>query len=374
MLLLLTGAGHVDGRMLRCDVAGSPFIDALSATLRRDPAVRAHVATPGQPLPPELVDAATSGGVLVADADVWFSPAAADALLHAAGPLRVTFGGDTLAVHLPAADAPAIAGRALPARAAEVALPAASMDVDASMIDEADAPVRVRNLADLAVCEAAILRGRAVDAALAGVRIRDLGSVRIRGELRCGEGVEIDANVIIQGKVVLGDGVKIGANCILTDAAIGDGCDIRPFTTVENASVGAGTFVGPYARLRPGAVIGERSQIGNFVEIKNSDVGPGSRINHMAFVGDATLGPRVTLGAATITCNHNGTTVARTVIGEGAYVGSGTMLVAPVEIGENAMVGAGSTISKDAPPGKLTLARAKQVTVPGWNPAGQEPK
>lgn len=370
MLLLTTGLDRVDRRMLECSVAGAPFAEALTAALRRDASVRHHVA--GSALSSEI-EAAASSGILVADADVWFPAAAAARILglvrHAARPFRIVAGGDVLAIYLPPPHAVDCLRKGdLPACATAVALQGAG-DVAARATDEVRGAMRLRDWVDVACCESAILRARAEALARSGVRIRDLDRVWIRGELRCGAGVEIDTGVIVEGTVELGDDVKVGAHCILAASTIGAGCDIRPYTIVENATVGAGTFVGPYGRLRPGAVIGERSQIGNFVEIKNSDVGPGSRINHMAFVGDATLGARATLGAGTVTCNHTGTGVARTEIGEGAYVGSGTMLVAPVTIGANAMVGAGSTVTKDAPAGRLTLARARQVVVPGWRPA-----
>jgi acetyltransferase-like isoleucine patch superfamily enzyme len=382
MLLLLTGIGRVDPGLLRCDVAGVPFAHAPTASLRDGEAARTHVADGGAPLSAEAREAARTGGVLVADADAWFPAAAAARLLAAArraeSPLRVASPhGGTLAVHLPPAHAAAVLGEgdgALPATAGDVAPPEGEW-TEVEVGEGAEAARRVRTMLDLAECETALLRERARAAARAGVRIRDLDRVAIRGELHCGAGVEIDVGVVIQGTVRLGDGVRIGAHAIVIDSTLDAGCDVRPYSLVENATVGAGTFVGPYGRLRPGSVIGERVQIGNFVEVKSSRIGPGSRINHLAFVGDSTLGRNVTLGAATITCNHGHGGVARTVIGDGAYVGSGTQLVAPVEIGENATIGAGSTVTRDAPAGELTLARARQVTVPGWRPPGAgEPK
>jgi bifunctional UDP-N-acetylglucosamine pyrophosphorylase / glucosamine-1-phosphate N-acetyltransferase len=229
-----------------------------------------------------------------------------------------------------------------------------------------------QSMSDIAAVERGELRSRADDAMRAGVRVRDPQNISIRGELRCGTGVEIDLNVIIEGTVNLGDGVKVGANCILINATIGANSRVNPYTMVEDAVIGANALVGPYARVRPGSTIGQSVQIGNFVEIKNSEIGDHSRINHLAFIGDATLGRAVTIGAGTITCNHDGVAVRRTVIGDEAYVGSGCLLVAPVVIGKNATIGAGSTITEDAPPGKLTLARSRQVTVSDW--ARPEPK
>jgi bifunctional UDP-N-acetylglucosamine pyrophosphorylase/glucosamine-1-phosphate N-acetyltransferase len=160
--------------------------------------------------------------------------------------------------------------------------------------------------------------------------------------------------------------VRIGASCILTRVTIGDDTEIRPFTMMEDASIGDHGFVGPYARVRPHTAVGPRAQIGNFVELKGARLGRGNRINHLSFVGDATFGDDVTLGAGTITCNHDGVRCQPTAIGAGAYVGSGCVLVAPVTIGEGATIGAGSTITKDAPPSRLTLARTRQVVVESW--------
>ena len=219
---------------------------------------------------------------------------------------------------------------------------------------------------ELAELERRLLMERAVAALRQGVRIHDPARVYIRGSLECGSGVSIDSNVIIEGNVFLGNNVKIGANSILRTSRIGDGTQINPFSLVEQSSVGAASFVGPYARIRPGSVIGDNVQIGNYVEIKNSRIGDGSRVNHHTFIGDALLADHVTIGAGTITCNHDGVGTNRTVIERGAYVGSGCNLVAPLRIGENAIVGAGSTIVRDVPGGKLTLARQRQTTIENW--------
>lgn len=219
---------------------------------------------------------------------------------------------------------------------------------------------------DLAALERGILKARADDALRAGVRIRDPQTISIRGELHCGSGVEIDINVIIEGRVRLDDGVKVGANCILINATIGAQSRVNPYTMVEDAVIGANTRIGPYARIRSGSTIGDSVQIGNFVEIKNSEIGDASRINHLAFIGDATLGRAVTIGAGTITCNHDGISTKRTLIGDEAYIGSGSLLVAPLVIGEHATIGAGSTITEDAPAGRLTLGRSRQLTIPDW--------
>ena len=199
-----------------------------------------------------------------------------------------------------------------------------------------------------------------------GVFVHDAKRLDIRGDLVCGGGVEIDINVIIEGRVVLEDDVKIGASSILKDCRIGRGTIINPFSLIENASVGNNCRVGPYGRLRPGTKIENDVQIGNFVEIKNSNILSECRINHLSFVGDADLAERVTLGAGVITCNHNGVGVNRTQIEQGAYVGSGCNLLAPLKININATVAAGSTITEEVAPDTLTIARSRQVTIKNW--------
>ena len=200
----------------------------------------------------------------------------------------------------------------------------------------------------------------------AGVRLADPARLDVRGELSCGSDVEIDVNCLFEGQVALGDGVRIGANCIVRDASIGAGAVIHPFTHIEGASVGAGALVGPYARLRPGADLGEEVHIGNFVEVKNSTLARGAKANHLAYLGDATVGERVNFGAGSITANYDGANKHRTVIGSDVHVGSNCVLVAPVTLGDGATIGGGSTIAKPAPAGQLTVARARQVTLPGW--------
>ena len=200
----------------------------------------------------------------------------------------------------------------------------------------------------------------------AGVRLADPARLDVRGTLSCGSDVEIDVNCLFEGQVALGDGVRIGAHCIVRDASIGAGAVIHPFTHIEGASVGAGALVGPYARLRPGADLGEEVHIGNFVEVKNSTLARGAKANHLAYLGDATVGERVNFGAGSITANYDGANKHRTVIGNDVHVGSNCVLVAPVTLGDGATIGGGSTIAKPAPAGQLTVARARQVTLPGW--------
>ena len=208
----------------------------------------------------------------------------------------------------------------------------------------------------------------------AGVRLADPARLDVRGTLRCGSDVEIDVNCIFEGEVDLADGVRIGANCIVRDARIGTGAVIHPFSHVDGAIVGEGALVGPYARLRPGADLGAGVHIGNFVEVKNSTLGAGAKANHLAYLGDATVGERVNFGAGSITANYDGATKHRTVIGNDVHVGSNCVLVAPVTLGDGATIGGGSTISKDVPAGTLTLARARQAALPGWQRPKKTPR
>ena len=200
----------------------------------------------------------------------------------------------------------------------------------------------------------------------AGVRLADPSRLDVRGELACGSDVEIDVNCVFEGRVTLGDGVRVGANCVIRDAAIEAGAVIHPCTHIESARVGPGALVGPFARLRPGADLGAEVHVGNFVEVKNSTLAAGAKANHLAYLGDATVGERVNYGAGSITANYDGAHKHRTVIGADAHVGSNCVLVAPVTVGEGATIGGGSTIAKDAPAGQLTVARARQVSLPGW--------
>jgi bifunctional UDP-N-acetylglucosamine pyrophosphorylase/glucosamine-1-phosphate N-acetyltransferase len=199
-----------------------------------------------------------------------------------------------------------------------------------------------------------------------GVTLRDPARFDLRGALKCGRDVVIDVNVVIEGAVELGDNVTVGPNNVLRDARIGAGTVIQPNCVIEEAVVGRDCRVGPFARLRPGAEIGDGAHIGNFVEVKKSVVGPGTKVNHLAYVGDTTIGKDANIGAGTITCNYDGAHKHRTVIGDRAFIGSNTALVAPVTVGEDATIGAGSVIAKDAPAGELTLTRAEQRTVKGW--------
>jgi len=199
-----------------------------------------------------------------------------------------------------------------------------------------------------------------------GVTLLDPDRIDVRGELDCGRDVTIDVNCVFEGRVVLGDGVEVGAHCVLKNAVVGAGTRIAPFSHLEEAEAGRGCVIGPYARLRPGTKLGDEVHIGNFVEVKNSTVADRSKANHLAYVGDATVGKNVNVGAGTITCNYDGANKHRTVIEDDVFIGSDTQLVAPVTVGRGATLGAGTTLTQDAPPDKLTITRVKQLTVPGW--------
>jgi len=199
-----------------------------------------------------------------------------------------------------------------------------------------------------------------------GVTLADPMRLDVRGRLRCGREVTIDVNCVFEGEVELGDGVQIGANCMIRNARIAAGTHIKPFTHIEDASIGSASQIGPYARLRPGTVLADDVHIGNFVEVKNSQFGAHSKANHLAYVGDASVGQRVNIGAGTITCNYDGANKHRTVIEDDAFIGSDTQLVAPVTVGRGATLGAGTTLTKDAPADSLTVSRAKQTSITGW--------
>jgi bifunctional UDP-N-acetylglucosamine pyrophosphorylase/glucosamine-1-phosphate N-acetyltransferase len=199
-----------------------------------------------------------------------------------------------------------------------------------------------------------------------GVTLMDPARLDVRGELICGRDVTIDVGCVFEGRVELGDGVTVGAHSVLVNASVAAGASIKPFCHIEQAVVGPKSIIGPYARLRPGTELGEDVHIGNFVEIKNSQVAAHSKANHLAYIGDATVGSRVNIGAGTITCNYDGANKFRTVIEDDAFIGSDSQLIAPVTVGAGATLGAGTTLSKNAPAGKLTISRAKQMTIEGW--------
>lgn len=202
---------------------------------------------------------------------------------------------------------------------------------------------------------------------LQGVTLKDPARLDIRGTLSCGRDVEIDVNCLFEGNVRLGDKVKIAANCVIKNAVIDAGTHIAPFTHIDDTQIGENARIGPFARLRPGTILAAHTHVGNFVELKNSQVDLGSKINHLSYVGDATVGKNVNIGAGTITCNYDGANKFRTVIEDDVFIGSDSQLVAPVTIAKGATIGAGSTITKDAPADQLTFCRAKeQKSIASW--------
>ena len=249
--------------------------------------------------------------------------------------------------------------------------------VAASAADETEV-LGVNSPAQLADLERRLQRRQAQALLEAGVRLADPARFDQRGTLACGQDVEIDVNCLFEGTVSLGDGVRVGANCVIRNATIAAGAVIHPFTHIDGeqagVSVGEGALIGPFARLRPGAVLGREVHIGNFVEVKNSTLADGAKANHLAYLGDATVGERVNYGAGSITANYDGANKHRTVIGADVHVGSNCVLIAPVTLGEGGTIGGGSTISKDTPPGQLTVARARQVSLGGWTRPKKAPK
>ncbi|MCD8515520.1 MAG: bifunctional UDP-N-acetylglucosamine diphosphorylase/glucosamine-1-phosphate N-acetyltransferase GlmU [Burkholderiaceae bacterium] len=242
--------------------------------------------------------------------------------------------------------------------------------VHAHRIQDALQVAGVNSPAQLAELERGYQR-RVADALMAqGVRLADPARLDVRGRLICGQDVEIDVNCLFEGEVVLGDGVRIGANCVIAHARIAAGAVIHPFTHIDGGtsgvSVGPGALVGPFARLRPGTQLGAEVHIGNFVEVKNSTLADGAKANHLAYLGDATVGERVNYGAGSITANYDGANKHRTVIEADVHVGSNCVLVAPVTLGAGGTVAGGSTITKDTPAGALSVARGKQVSIPNW--------
>jgi bifunctional UDP-N-acetylglucosamine pyrophosphorylase/glucosamine-1-phosphate N-acetyltransferase len=224
----------------------------------------------------------------------------------------------------------------------------------------------VNSKQQLAELERVHQHAQAVKLMAAGVTLADPARIDVRGELTCGQDVSIDVNCVFEGKVVLAAGVNVGANCVIKDTLVEAGARILPFCHIDGARVGPDSRVGPYARLRPGTVLAAHAHVGNFVETKNAQLGEGSKANHLAYLGDATIGRNVNIGAGTITCNYDGANKHQTVIEDDAFIGSDSQLVAPVTVGKGATIGAGSTIAKDAPAGELTVSRARQTTVKGW--------
>jgi bifunctional UDP-N-acetylglucosamine pyrophosphorylase/glucosamine-1-phosphate N-acetyltransferase len=224
----------------------------------------------------------------------------------------------------------------------------------------------VNSKAQLAELERTFQRGVAAALMRDGVTLADPARIDVRGSLACGRDVAIDVNCVFEGEVALGEGVSVGAHCVLRNVKVAAGTRIESFCHLEQADIGARCRIGPYARLRPGATLAEEVHIGNFVEVKASRIAARSKANHLAYIGDTTVGRDVNIGAGTITCNYDGVNKHHTIIEDDVFIGSDTQLVAPVRVGKGATLGAGTTLTRDAPAGALTISRAKQVTVPGW--------
>ncbi len=243
----------------------------------------------------------------------------------------------------------------------------------ASAKDETEV-LGVNSPLQLADLERRLQRRRADALMEAGVRLADPARFDLRGTLACGMDVEIDVGCVFEGAVTIGDGARIGPHCVIRDTQIAAGAVIHPFTHIEGAAVGAGSLIGPFARLRPGARLGEEVHVGNFVEVKNSTLANGAKANHLAYLGDATVGERVNYGAGSITANYDGANKHRTTIGADVHVGSNCVLVAPVTIGAGATIGGGSTITKTVEAGSLAIGRARQVAFANWERPKKHPK
>jgi len=240
--------------------------------------------------------------------------------------------------------------------------------VRAVKVDEAWEVAGVNSKHELAELERRYQRMQAERLLAEAVTLADPARIDVRGELTCGTDVSIDVNCVFEGRVTLADGVRIGPNCLLRNVRIGAGTEILPFSHLEDSEIGARCRLGPFARLRPGNSLADEVHVGNFVEIKASRIGKGSKANHLSYIGDTDVGAKVNVGAGTITCNYDGATKSRTIIEDDCFIGSDATLVAPVRIARGSYIGAGSTISKDTPPDQLTVARARQVSVPSWKP------
>jgi len=248
-----------------------------------------------------------------------------------------------------------------------VALAAAEdVPVIAVKVDDRWEVAGVNSKQELAALERVVQAREAARLLEGGVTLADPARIDVRGKVECGRDVSIDVNCVLEGRVSLGDNVRVGPNCLLRNVSIAAGSEVHAFSHLEDAEVGARCRIGPFARLRPGASLADDVHVGNFVEIKASRLGAGSKANHLAYIGDAEVGARVNVGAGTITCNYDGVAKHRTVIEDDCFIGSDATLVAPVRIARGSYIGAGSTISKDTPPGQLTVARARQVSIPSW--------
>ena len=238
--------------------------------------------------------------------------------------------------------------------------------ISAMVIDDENEVQGVNDKAQLAGLERQYQMNKAEQLLKAGVLLRDPSRIDIRGEIETGSDVEIDINAIFEGRVTLGNGVKIGPNVVIKDSKIADNANILQGTNIDGAEIGEGASVGPYARIRPGTILNENTKIGNFVEPQNAIIGKGSKAGHLAYIGDAVLGENVNIGAGTIFCNYDGANKHKTTIGDNVFVGSNSVLVAPVTLADNTFVAAGSSISSDVPADSLAIARGKQRNITGW--------
>jgi len=250
----------------------------------------------------------------------------------------------------------------------------AGLKVDAVVASDAAELLGVNDRLQLAEVEAAYRRRRAGELMRAGATLVDPARFDARGPVRIGRDVYIDINVVLEGNVTLGDGVRIGPHVCIRDSSIGAATEIFANSVIDRAEVGRGCRIGPFARLRPEALLHDDVHVGNFVEVKKTEMKRGAKANHLTYLGDATVGEQANIGAGTVTCNYDGVNKSRTQIGDRAFIGSGTMLVAPVKVGDGATIGAGSTITHDAPADKLTLERSRQLTVDGWKRPDKKPR
>jgi len=231
----------------------------------------------------------------------------------------------------------------------------------------------VNNRVELARVERAFQQASAEALLLAGTTLADPARFDLRGDLSTGRDVCIDVDVVIEGRVHLGDGVRIGPFCLLRDCELGAGTEVLGHSTLDGVQAGAQCRIGPYARLRPGTVLGDGAHIGNFVEVKQSTIGPGSKVNHLSYVGDTLMGSNCNIGAGTITCNYDGAAKHMTLLGNEVFVGSDVQLIAPVRVGDGATIAAGTTVAEDAPAGQLTVGRMRQQVIPGWRRPQKSP-
>jgi bifunctional UDP-N-acetylglucosamine pyrophosphorylase/glucosamine-1-phosphate N-acetyltransferase len=242
------------------------------------------------------------------------------------------------------------------------------LPVRAVKVEDASEAAGVNSKRELAELERVYQKREAQRLLDEAVTLADPARIDVRGELSCGSDVVIDVNCVFEGRVRLADGVRIGPNCVLRNVTLGADSEVLAFSHLEDSEIGARCRLGPYARLRPGTSLAEDVHVGNFVEVKASRIGKGSKANHLTYIGDAEIGSGVNVGAGTITCNYDGAAKHRTVIEDDCFIGSDSTLVAPVRLARGSYIGAGSTINKDTPAGQLTVARARQVSVPSWKP------